>query len=76
MPEIIILFISFLIVAIASREIGHLLGKYNLPHITGYLFAGMLVGPFILNLIPKGSTEQLLIIDQLSLVVNHVGYDG
>jgi len=66
---VIPLFISFLIVALASREIGHLLGKYNLPHITGYLFAGMLVGPFILNLMPKGSTEQLVVIDQLSLAV-------
>ena len=69
MLETLALFISFLIVALASREIGHFLGKYNLPHITGYLFAGMLVGPFILNLIPKGSTEQLVIIDQLSLAV-------
>lgn len=69
MLDAIPLFISFLIVALASREIGHLLGKYNLPHITGYLFAGMLVGPFILNLMPKGSTEQLVIIDQLSLAV-------
>lgn len=69
MIETITLFVSFIIVALASREIGHLLGKYNLPHITGYLFAGMLVGPFILNLMPKGSTEQLVIIDQLSLAV-------
>jgi len=69
MLETLALFISFLIVALASREIGHFLGKYNLPHITGYLFAGMLVGPFILNLIPKGSTEQLVIIDQVSLAV-------
>lgn len=69
MLDTFILFVSFVIVALASREIGHLLGKYNLPHITGYLFAGMLVGPFVLNLMPKGSTEQLLIIDQLSLAV-------
>lgn len=69
MPEILALFVSFFIVALASREIGHLLGKYNLPHITGYLFAGMLVGPFLLNLMPKNTTEQLLIIDQLSLSV-------
>jgi len=69
MLETIALFASFFVLAVASREIGHFLGKYNLPHITGYLFTGMLVGPFVLNLMPKGSTEQLLIIDQLSLAV-------
>jgi len=69
MLETIALFASFFVLAIASREIGHFLGKYNLPHITGYLFTGMVVGPFVLNLMPKGSTEQLLIIDQLSLAV-------
>lgn len=69
MPESLILFVSFLLVALASREIGHLFGKYHLPYITGYLFAGVLVGPFILNLIPKGSSEQLIIIDHLSLAI-------
>lgn len=69
MLETVALFASFVVVAIASREIGHFLGKYNLPHITGYLFTGMIVGPFVLNLMPKGTTEELLIIDQLSLAV-------
>jgi Trk K+ transport system NAD-binding subunit/Kef-type K+ transport system membrane component KefB len=69
MHETIALFASFIVLAIASREIGHFLGKYNLPHITGYLFTGMVVGPFILNLMPKGTTEELIIIDQLSLAV-------
>ncbi len=69
MLETLALFVSFFVLAIASKEIGHFLGKYNLPHITGYLLTGMVVGPFILNLMPKGSTEQLLIIDQLSLAV-------
>ncbi len=69
MLETIALFASFFVLAVASREIGHFLGKYNLPHITGYLLTGMIVGPFVLNLMPKGSTEQLIIIDQLSLAV-------
>ena len=69
MLEILTIFISFFVIALASREIGNLLSRLSLPRITGYLFTGMLVGPFLLNLIPKGSTEDLVIIDQVSLAV-------
>lgn len=69
MIDSFVLFISFVIVTLVSRTIGHFLGKYHLPHITGYLFAGVLVGPYVLNVLPKGSTEQLVIVEHLSLAV-------
>ena len=72
MPELqslLIFFASFVLVCIASREIGHFLGKYNLPHITGYLLAGALAGPFLLGMLPESAIEELRFVDQLSLAV-------
>jgi len=57
---IIIFIISFGVVALASKEIGAFFTKYNLPLISGFLFAGVLVGPYVLNMIPSEAIEKLL----------------
>jgi len=61
--------VSFVLVALASKQIGKTFSNFGLPYITGYLLAGTLAGPFILGMMPSGSTEELRFIDELSLAV-------
>ncbi|MEM6529284.1 MAG: cation:proton antiporter, partial [Chloroflexota bacterium] len=68
-PPPVLYFASFVIVAIAAHEIGHFLGRFKLPHITGYLLAGLLIGPFVLNLIPTEAIDGLRFVDEISLAV-------
>jgi Trk K+ transport system NAD-binding subunit/Kef-type K+ transport system membrane component KefB/mannitol/fructose-specific phosphotransferase system IIA component (Ntr-type) len=65
--ELIIFFLCFAIIAIASKEIGQLLLQKGLPLISGFLFTGILTGPYILNLITFESLQHLQFIDELSL---------
>ena len=58
---------GFAIIALASRQIGQYFARANLPLITGFLFTGMIAGPFMLGLIPKEAQSSLLFVDQLSL---------
>lgn len=67
--DLLILIGSFVIIAVSSQQIGHYLGHYRLPHITGYLLAGVIAGPFVLELLPKGASDELRFIDELSLAV-------
>lgn len=59
----------FVIVSLASRQIGVFLSRYGLPYITGYLLVGILVGPFALEVMPEESPNVLRYIDELSLAV-------
>lgn len=61
--------VGFIFIAIASKQIGKLFSALRLPYITGYLFAGMLAGPFLLEFLPKGATDDLRFVDELSLAV-------
>ena len=66
-PEILLVIISFAVVAIASKQIGQYFSKYNLPLISGFLFAGILVGPFALNLITDSAIHNLAFVDEMAL---------
>ncbi len=59
--------LSFLIVALASKEIGAFFSRYNLPLISGFLAAGVLVGPFGLNILDADVTQKLHFIDEIAL---------
>ena len=63
----LIFIVSFGIIALASKEIGAFFTRYNLPLISGFLFAGVLVGPFVLNLIPSEAIPKLRFVDEISL---------
>lgn len=67
--ETFVFFVGFVIVAFASYLIGKFFTRIGLPYITGYLFAGALVGPFLLNFLPEESVAQLRFVDQLSLAI-------
>ena len=58
---------GFVIVALASKQIGHLLARLKLPLISGFLFTGIVAGPYILNLIPASAVGHLKIVDELAL---------
>lgn len=57
----------FGVIAIASKQIGQFLTRYKLPLITGFLFTGIVTGPFGLKLIPHDALEHLRIVDEISL---------
>lgn len=60
---------GFLFVALAAKWIGEFFSKYGLPYITGYLLAGMVAGPFILNLMSSDDVEHLRVVDEMSLAI-------
>lgn len=46
---------------------GRLVKKFKLPNVTGYLIAGLLLGPSVLNIIPADMVENLNIISDIAL---------
>lgn len=67
MQTIFLLTVSFFLVAIAAKKIGQWFSSVGLPYITGYLLAGVLAGPFMLNLLPENTAVDLRYIDEISL---------
>lgn len=65
----LIFFAGFAVVCVASWQIGHFLGRFHLPHITGYLLVGALAGPYLLGLLPAEAAENLRFVDALTLAV-------
>lgn len=60
---------GFILIALASKEIGKYFRQFKMPLITGFLFTGILAGPFVLNLIPKQALTNLVFIDDMALAV-------
>ncbi|MCF7904527.1 MAG: cation:proton antiporter [Candidatus Marinimicrobia bacterium] len=58
---------AFFIVALAAKQIGGWVSKINLPLITGFLFTGIIVGPYVLNLVPAQSLPFFKFIDETAL---------
>jgi Trk K+ transport system NAD-binding subunit/Kef-type K+ transport system membrane component KefB len=67
--EVLLFTVSFIIIALAAKQIGQILARIKLPLISGFLFAGILVGPFVLGLIPAEAIEKLRFVDEVSLAV-------
>lgn len=53
-----------LLIAIITSKI---LSKFKLPNVTGYLIAGLLIGPSFLGIIPKDVVGQFSIISEVAL---------
>lgn len=61
---------AFGIIALASNSLGQFLAKRaNLPLISGFLIAGIIVGPYVLDLVNETALEKLKVVDELSLAV-------
>lgn len=67
--DIVIFAASFAIIALAAQRIGHFFSRVNLPLISGFLFAGILVGPHVLGLIDQETVDNLRFVDEISLAV-------
>ena len=67
LPDFFVILVAFGVVTLAARQIGEFFKRLRLPLITGYLFTGLLVGPFVLGFASKESLDQLLFIDEISL---------
>jgi len=65
--DIVLIIAAFTVIALASRQVGGLFTKANLPLITGFLFTGIIAGPYVLGLISKEAVENLRFVDQLAL---------
>jgi len=52
---------------IAAYLIGKMMIRWRLPKITGYLLAGILTGPFVVNLLSREVVQNLQLIDHIAL---------
>ncbi len=58
---------TFGMLALSAQQIGRFFARFRLPLISGYLLAGILIGPFVLCLLEGDALEHLAFIDDLSL---------
>jgi len=66
-PTLLIYLLGFLWIVIASTQVSKYFQKIKLPLITGFLLSGIVVGPFVLDLIPKESVDKLGFVYDFSL---------
>lgn len=55
------------IILFTGMFLAKLLSKIKLPNVTGYLIAGLIIGPSVLGIIPKEGAEELSIISEIAL---------
>lgn len=58
---------GFIIVVLASRQIGSSFARLRLPLISGFLCTGILAGPYVLGLIPAAAIDRLRFVDEIAL---------
>ena len=58
---------AFAFTALAAYQIGRLATFFHLPLISGYLLAGLLAGPFVLQFMAPQNVEILRFLDEISL---------
>ncbi len=46
-----------------------LLGKIKFPDVTGYLLAGIVIGPMVLNIVPEDAVKNLEILSEVALAI-------
>lgn len=55
------------LILLAGLLFGRLVKQIKLPNVTGYLLAGLLLGPYVLKLLPVDLTQQLNFVSELAL---------
>ena len=55
--HIFIFMAGFTLITLAAKQVGAFFVKAKLPLISGFLFTGIIAGPYILGLIPKEAAE-------------------
>lgn len=63
------------IIITSGLIMGRIVSYFKLPHITGYLIAGVIIGPSILGLVPHVETSKMTVISEiaLSLIAYSIG---
>ncbi len=61
--------VGFFLLALSSKQIGDFFSRIKLPLISGFLFTGILIGPYALKLISADAVLKLRFIDEISLAV-------
>jgi len=61
--------LAFALISLASNDVGQIFRRWRLPLITGFLFTGVLAGPYFLALIPEDTPAHLGFVDHISLAV-------
>jgi len=65
--ELLLLLAAFGLIALAARQIGRWFSRRHLPLITGFLFTGILAGPYLLGMIGAEAMAQLRFVDEIAL---------
>ncbi len=65
--EVLLILSSFAFLALAAKQVGDYFARYDLPLITGFLVAGVLIGPYALGLLKAEELEKLRFVDELAL---------
>lgn len=55
------------ILLLAGLLFGRLVKQIKLPNVTGYLIAGLLLGPFVLKVIPSGAIDNFGVLSDIAL---------
>lgn len=66
-PTLLIFLTTFGFIALSSKQIGDFFARFKFPLITGFIFAGILAGPYAMNLISRETTSHLRFISEISL---------
>lgn len=63
----ITLIVILFVIVLAARQMGEIFARYRLPLISGFLFIGIIVGPFVLDFVHTEDIPQLLFLDEMAL---------
>lgn len=67
LKEIIIYLFGFIWILFGTEYFSRFFQKLKLPLITGFIVMGILVGPYVLNLIPKVAIKEILFLNDIAL---------
>jgi Trk K+ transport system NAD-binding subunit/Kef-type K+ transport system membrane component KefB len=65
--DLLVDLVIFAFIYLAATQIGQHVTRARLPMISGYLLAGVMVGPYVLNLVDQASVVNLRFIDNIAL---------
>jgi Trk K+ transport system NAD-binding subunit/Kef-type K+ transport system membrane component KefB len=67
MISVLALFMALAFIALAARQMGDIFARFSLPLISGFLFAGIIAGPFVFGFIGSENIPQLVFLDEIAL---------
>ena len=65
--SLITLSVSLFLIVLAARQMGDIFFRFKLPLISGFLFTGIIVGPFVLDFVHTEDIPNFLLLDEMSL---------